>query len=140
MGTLRTNLTIHEGGFRSFEWFWDDDDSMPGLDAYELLTLRDQNDFLACLEHWGNISPGLKPLLSRVNEEHKNPLIVAIKVGQNRFTAFREESGPTWIVFMHYVKKSQRRDKAGDRAIVRTLNARRRYFKRVDGGTYYERG
>lgn len=45
MGTLRTNLTIHEGGFRSFEWFWDDDDSMPGLDAYELLTLRDQNDF-----------------------------------------------------------------------------------------------
>lgn len=142
MGARRTkeDLTIYEGRFRSFEWFWDDDDSMPGLDAFEALSEHDQNDFLASIEHWGNIAPGLRPLSSRVNDEHKAPLIVAVKVGKHRFTAFREESGPTWIIFVRYLKRTQERDKAGDRAVTRTLGVRLHYFERVNNGTYYQRG
>ena len=70
----------------------------------------------------------------------KDPLIVAIKAGKHRFTTFREESGPTWIVFGHYTKESAKRDKVGDRVIMRTVDARKRYFERVEKGTYYERG
>jgi hypothetical protein len=141
MGRRRgeNELTIHHGHYRSFEWFWDADDSMPGLDAYESLPPRDQNDFLACAQHWGDIPPGVKPLRSRINEEHKKPLIVALKAGKHRFTAFRDERGSTWIVCVHYVKRLQQRDKAGDRAVFRTVHAREDYFERVNDGTYYER-
>ena len=82
---------------------------------------------------------GLRPPTSRVNIENTNPVIVAIKAGKHRFTAFREESGPTWIVFGHYAKEGEKRDKTGDRVIETTKRARDRYFERVEDGTYYER-
>lgn len=134
------DLTIHVGEHRSFEWFWAQDDTMPGLDVYENLRARDRDDFLASVIHWGSLAPGVRLLESRVNVEHHNPLIVAIKAGKHRFTAFREESGPAWIVTGHYLKKGQKRDKAGDRVVERTLGVRAEYFTRVKGGTYYERG
>lgn len=133
------DLSIHEGRYRSFEWFWELDGSMPGLDAYENLRARDQDDFLASVEHWGDVVPGARPAQSRVNGEHKDSLIVAVKAGKHRFTAFREQSGPTWIVYAHYLKEGQKRDKTGDRAVEATLRAQKRYFEQVTEGTYYER-
>ncbi len=112
---------------------------MPALDVFERLPSRDQDDFIASLENWGNTPPGLRPAISRVNSENTNPVIVAIKAGKQRFTAFREESGPTWIVYAHYAKEGQKRDKTGDRAVDATKKARDRYFERVKDGTYYER-
>ena len=142
MAKARTavDLTIHDGAYRSFEWFWENDGSMPALDVYESLPMRDQDDFLASAEHWGGVAPGKRPAQSRINTENKDPLIVAIKAGKQRFTAFREESGPTWIVYAHYLKEGEKRDKTGDRAVAATVKARERYFEQVDEGTYYERG
>ena len=134
------DLTIHDGPYRGFEWFWAEDRSMPALDVYELLPIRDSDDFLASLENWGNTPAGLRPPKSRVNSENTNPVIVAIKAGKHRFTAFREKSGPTWIVYAHYTKKGQKRDKIGDRAVENTKKARDQYVERVKDGTYYERG
>ena len=141
MAMTRTadDLTIHNGIHRSFEWFWEDDDSMPALDFFESLPAIQQDDFLASVKHWGNVPKGESPLSSRVNSEHNNPLIMAIKAGNHRFTAFREESGPTWIVYATYLKQSQRRDKQGDRAIKRTIDARTWYFSKVKAAQYYER-
>ena len=76
-----TDLSIHEGEHRSFEWFWAENGSMPGLDAYESLSKNSQDDFLASIQHWGNIEPGKRAAKSRVNQEHEDPLIVAIKSG-----------------------------------------------------------
>jgi len=70
------NLTIHVGEYRSFEWYWAANATMPGLDAYEALSVRDQDDFLASVIHWGAIPPGGRPLQTRINEEHDDPLIV----------------------------------------------------------------
>ncbi|TAM74278.1 hypothetical protein EPN44_11605 [bacterium] len=133
------DLTIHVGERRSFEWYWAANGTMPGLDAYEALSERDQDDFLASVIHWGRIPVGSRPLQTRINEEHDNPPVVAIKAGKHRFSAFREESGSTWIVFGHYVKEGQKRDKAGDRVVRRTISARAEYFERVSKGKYYER-
>ena len=142
MATVRTagDLTIHDGPFRSFEWFWEDDRSMPGLDAFEGLAARDQDDFVTSIAHWGNTPVGITPTTSRINIESTKPAIVAIKAGKQRFTAFREAAGPRWIVHAHYVKEGERRDKTGDRAIESTKGARQRYLQRVKDGTYYERG
>ena len=142
MGKPRSGreLTIHAGIYRSFEWYWDDNDAMPGLDRYESLPQRAQDDFQASVIHWGDIPPGQRPIRSRVNDERRDPLVVAIKAGKHRFTSFREESGPTWIVFGYYAKEAEQRDKTGDRVVSRTVDARKSYFKRVKDGTYYERG
>jgi len=112
---------------------------MPGLDAYDSLPASSQDDFLASVRHWGNVEPGSRPAQSRVNQEHADPLVVAIKAGKHRFTAFREESGPTWIVCKHYLKESQQRDKAGDRVVKQTIKSREFYLSTVKDGTYYER-
>jgi hypothetical protein len=142
MATVRTagDLSIHDGPFRSFEWFWGDDESMPGLDAFERLTSRDQDDFVTSVVHWGNTPVGITPTRSRINIESTNPAIVVIKAGKQRFTAFREDAGPRWIVHAHYVKEGERRDKTGNRAIESTKRARQRYLQRMKDGTYYERG
>lgn len=68
---------------------------------------------------------------------HINISVTTVFYG--RFTAFREESGPTWIVYAHYVKEGQKRDKTGGRAVEMTKKARERYFIRVKDGSYYER-
>jgi hypothetical protein len=78
---------------------------MLGLDVYEQMSMREQEDFMASIEHWGSVPEGGRAAQSRVNQEHEDPLIVAIKAGKQRFTAFREESGPTWIVCDHYLKE-----------------------------------
>jgi hypothetical protein len=134
------DLSIHDGAHRSFEWFWADDGTMPGLDAYEALSKTDQDDFLASIRHWGNIEPGKRAAQSRVNQEHDDPLIVAVKAGKHRFTAFREEAGPAWIICLHYVKRSERRDKPGDRTVRQTIKSHEQYARLVKNGTYYERG
>ena len=109
MGKVRTGdeLTIHDGPYRSFEWFWSHDNTMPALDTYESLAPREQNDFLASIIHWGNTPPGQRALRSRINEESANPLIVAIKAGKHRFTAFREERGSAWIVSVIISRKAR---------------------------------
>ncbi|MHB1550262.1 MAG: hypothetical protein ACYCX6_03555 [Vulcanimicrobiaceae bacterium] len=133
------DLTIHVGKHRDFEWYWASSAAMPGLDAYESLAVRDQDDFLASVVHWGDVPPGAKALQTRINTEHESPLIVAIKAGKQRFTAFREEHGSTWIVSRRYVKEGERRDKTGDRTIRRAIADRTDYLERVREGTYYER-
>jgi hypothetical protein len=132
-------LTIHDGEYRSFEWYWDDDDAMPALDYYESLSRAERRDVLASIIYWGSVPPGETPLRSRINTEHGDPLIVAIKGAKQRFTAFRERRGSTWIVFGWYLKEGQKRDKTGDRVVLRTLKARKHYFERVEDGTYYDR-
>jgi hypothetical protein len=141
MAKVRTeaDLSIHDGLHRSFEWFWAADNTMPALDAYEALSRISQDDFLSSIRHWGNVEPGKRAAQSRVNQENADPLIVAVKAGKHRFTAFREHSGPTWIVCHHYLKEGERRDKSGDRAVKQTMKTRHEYMKRVNAGTYYER-
>ena len=31
---------------------------MPGLDAYEQMSMREQDDFMASIKHWGNVPEG----------------------------------------------------------------------------------
>jgi hypothetical protein len=94
---------------------------------------------LASVQHWGEVETGKRAAQSRINQENDDPLIVAIKAGKHRFTAFREESGSSWIVYAHYVKEGEKRDKTGDRAIKRTIKIRTIYFEHVKSGKYYER-
>jgi hypothetical protein len=47
--------------------------------AYEDLSVRDQDDFQASVMHWGELAPGHRALQTRMNDEHDDPLIVAIK-------------------------------------------------------------
>ena len=112
---------------------------MPGLDAYEVLPTLSRDDFLASIRHWGDVERGKRPAQSRVNQENEDPLIVAVKAGKHRFTAFREDSGPTWIICRHYLKQSGQRDKPGDRAVKQTIKNRVVYIKLVKDGIYYER-
>ncbi len=139
-GRGSNDLSIHDALYRSFEWYWSPDGTMAGLDAYEQMSVREQDDFIASIEHWGNVPEGGRAARSRVNQEHEDPLIVAIKAGKQRFTAFREESGPTWIVCDNYLKEGRKRDKTGDRAVARTIEKRTSYFDAVKKGKYYERG
>lgn len=77
------DLGILEGPHRSFEWYWGPSGIMPGLNAFENLTARDQDDFLASVTHWAGIAVGAKALQTRVNSKHDNPIILAIKAGQD---------------------------------------------------------
>jgi hypothetical protein len=134
------DIDIHRGVHRAFEWYWAENGIMPGLDAFEKLSLSEQEDFIASLTHWGMIAPGNRPLQTRVNDENDAPKIVGVKARKHRFTAFREDSGTTWIAAFHYLKEGKKRDKTGDRAVAAAVKARRDYIDRVREGTYYERG
>ena len=74
-----------------------------------------------------------------MNQEHEDPLIVAIKAGKHRFTAFREVSGSTWVLDKYYLKEGEQRDKTGDRAVKQTIKSREIYICMVEEGRYYER-
>jgi hypothetical protein len=141
MKKIRTeaDLSIHDGLYRSFEWYWSIDRTMPALDAYEALPQATQDDFISSIRHWGNVEPGKRAAQSRINQENESPLIVAVKAAHHRFAAFREPHGPTWIVCQHYVKRGERRDTSGDRAVKRSIDSRADYCKRVKEGTYYDR-
>jgi hypothetical protein len=132
------DLDFHAGPYRSFEWYWDAGDEMPGLDAYEQLTADEQERVVAAFRHWGSVAPGDHPLKSRVNVENERPTIVAVKAGQHRFLAFRSKSAD-WIVAGYYRKKSEKREKTGDREVDRVKRALNSYEARVEEGVYYER-
>ena len=55
------DLDLYEGAYKAFEWYWDAHDSMPGLDAYELLDPVARAGVLATFEHWGCLVPGERP-------------------------------------------------------------------------------
>lgn len=75
---------------------------MPGRDEYDRLTDDEASDFLAAIAHWLERKPGDRPLRSVVNEENKNPLILAVKAGKRRFPAFEGIPGSSWIVLESY--------------------------------------
>lgn len=140
MGRKRAaaDLDIHVGAHKSFEWYWNGADEMPGLDVYEGLDAAERAGVLAAFEHWGNVAPGSHPLESRVNEENERPPILAAKAGSHRFPAFHA-GNDVWIVTGYYKKEGRRLDKSGKREIQRALRALRDYEKRVSEGVYYER-
>jgi hypothetical protein len=82
------DLGTHLGQYRSFGWYSDCNDEMPGLDAYAQLTKDKRSQVLASFIHWGDVAEGDRPLRSRVNVENGRPLILAVKAGQHRFLAF----------------------------------------------------
>jgi hypothetical protein len=132
------DLSIYEGEYKDFEWYWNETDEMPGLDAYEKLDAIEQAAFLAALEHWGSCAPGERPLESRVAKEHDDPLILAVKTPSHRFPAFHA-GNDRWIIAMAYKKKGQKLGKSGSRAIKRALRAVGDYEQRIKASTYYER-
>lgn len=132
------DLDLYEGAYKAFEWYWDAHDSMPGLDAYELLDPVARAGVLATFEHWGCLVPGERPLESRVNKEHADPLILAAKAGDHRFPAFHA-GRDVWIVTGYYRKGGRKLDKVGKREIRRAIAARADYELKVEQGIYYER-
>jgi hypothetical protein len=133
------DLVIARGAWIRVEWYWKPDETMPGMDEYDALTADQSRSFMAAVSHWLDRKPGERPLRSVINEEKKNPLILAIKVGKLRFPVFGGIPGSSWIVLESYLKEGQRRDKVGDRAIARAVNAKKDYERRVAAGTYYVR-
>jgi hypothetical protein len=134
----RADLEVYIGEHRSFEWYWDASDEMPGLDVYEKLDDESKAALLAALRHWGELSPGERPLKSRVEEEHADPLILAAKAGPHRFPAFHA-ANEVWIIAGYYKKKGQKLGKRGKGPINRAIRARTDSLNRIDEGTYYER-
>jgi hypothetical protein len=132
------DLVIDRGVLLRLEWYWKADGSMPGRDEYDDLTEDEVSEFLASVAHWLERKPGERPLKSVVNEENKNPLILAVKVGKRRFPAFEGIPGSSWVLLESYPKEGQKRDKVGDRAIERAVKAKQDYYRRVKAGSYYQ--
>jgi hypothetical protein len=91
----------------------------------------------SAFRHWGSVAPGDRPLESRVNVENERPT-VAVNSGQHRFLAFRSKSAD-WIVAGYYRKKSEKREKSGDREVERAERALTSYEARVGERVYHER-
>lgn len=142
MGKVRTEeeLQIYEGAYRVFEWYWRADGLMPALDAFEGLSPEDRAGIMASFEHWGSLKPGEFPSPTRVNLEHDDPLVLAIKAKKHRFIGFHAEGTRYWVIAAYYVKQTEKLDKRGRAVIRRTLLAREDFNSRVKDGTYYERG
>ncbi len=134
------NLVIHEGIKRVFEWYWNDNGKMPGLDAFERMTAANQDEFLARLEAWGATRLGDRLPPSQLNVESEEPLILAIKVGKLRYPVFHASGSNAWIVCgPPYEKQGKKRDIRGDRAIERARRQRQDYHRAVKGLYYYDR-
>ena len=112
---------------------------MPGLDAFESLDPDTQAATVATLRHWADLPHGKRLSDARVNEEHDDPKIFALKAGKHRFTVFHA-GGDVWVVHRHYEKRKAKLDKAGKAVVKTTITAMRDFEKRVKGGIYYERG
>jgi hypothetical protein len=134
-----SELHVHDGEARNFEWYWGLDGQMRGLDAFETIATDDQDDFLSRLEMWGDLSPGSLPSKTQINVENSSPLILAIKAGKYRFPTFRADGTNTWIITEPYTKQSQKRDKRGDAATARTIKEREDYGQRTKEKRYYRR-
>lgn len=132
------DLDLYVGSHRSFEWYWDANGQMSGLDAYESLNPTARAGVLAAFEHWGTTPHGERPLQSRVNEEHAKPLILAAKAGDHRFLAFHA-GDDVWVVTGYYKKQGSKLDKIGKREVQRAIAALADYELRVMQGKYYER-
>jgi hypothetical protein len=132
-------LYVHDGEKRNFEWYWDPDNEMRGLDAFEKLSIHDQDDFASRLEMWGDLPHGVLPSKTQVNVENSSPLVLAIKTGKYRFPTFHADRTNTWIITGPYTKQSQKRDKRGDVAIARTIRERADYDQRTKEKRYYQR-
>ena len=129
----------YAGATRGFEWFWNRQDEMPGLDAYEALDADGKAAVIATLEHWGDLDVGKHVSTTRINEEHSNPKILALKAGKHRFAMFHAGQN-VWIACEYYKKQKTKLDKLGKAAIGRTIAAMKEYKERVAHGEYYERG
>ncbi|MGA8384487.1 MAG: hypothetical protein WB687_04270 [Candidatus Cybelea sp.] len=115
------DLDIYVGTTRSFEWYWNADDEMLGRDAFEELDEDDQDAILATVKYWGDLERGKHIAKSRVNEEHDDPKILAIKAGKHRFTVFHA-GADVWIVCDYYPK--QKTETGQDRKSVSSTNDR----------------
>ncbi|MHB8195856.1 MAG: hypothetical protein ACYDFS_05170 [Vulcanimicrobiaceae bacterium] len=123
---------------RSFEWLWDARGEMPALDAFEALDEDGKAAVIAVFEHWGELEIGKHASTTRINEEHADPKILALKAGKHRFAMFHAGEN-IWIVCHYYKKQKSKLDKLGKMAISRTIAAKRDYEERVGLGGYYER-
>lgn len=142
MPRAEDELPIHDDDDtgRSFEWYWDAADEMPGQDGYDALSDEDSEAFLSVVYGWGALKHGVKPARSQVNVESKDPLILAIKAGKMRFPVFQKEGEDTWVVCgPPYKKEGQKRDKTGDRCIARAIKQLKDFEERVSRGEYYDR-
>lgn len=132
------NLDVFVGTVRSFEWYWNGDGDMPGLDAFEDLDDDDRAAVIATLELWGDLPNGIRVSDTRINEENDDPKILAAKAGKHRFAMFHAGDN-VWVVCRYYVKQKTKLDKLGKAAIKRTVADKKDYEKRVAAGEYYER-
>jgi hypothetical protein len=132
------DLEIYTGLVRSFEWYWDENDEMPGLDAFNDLNDDDKAAVMASLEHWGDLELGKRVSETRINEECAEPKILAVKGGKHRFAMFHAGNN-VWIVCDYYRKQKEKLDKLGKAAIERTIVKKQIYERRVQAGGYYER-
>ena len=140
MGKIRTSddLELYAGATRTFEWFWNSQGEMPGLDAFELLDDDGKAGVIATLEHWGNLELGRHVSTSRVNEEHSNPKILALKAGVHRFAMFHAGQN-VWIICGYYKKRKAKLDNLGKTAVQKTIADKHEYEERVKRAAYYER-
>ena len=131
-------IDIVHGRVRSFEWFWGEDGSMPGLDEFEQLNTDAQAEIVGIFGHWADLPLGKRLSETRVNVEHDDPKVFVVKAGRNRFTVFHAGGG-LWIVHRRYEKRKSKLDRAGKVMVETTVRAMRDYARRVEDGTYYER-
>ena len=111
---------------------------MPGLDEFEALDDQEKAAVIATLRHWADLPHGKRASESRINEEHTDPKILAVKAGKHRFTMFHV-GGDIWVVHRHYLKGKRKLDNVGKAVIKTTVLAIADYEQRVKDGTYYER-
>ncbi|HTD36136.1 MAG TPA: hypothetical protein VK669_01385 [Candidatus Limnocylindrales bacterium] len=131
-------IDIVDGHVRSFEWFWAEDGSMPGLDDFERLDDDVRAELIEVFRHWADLPAGRHLSQTRVNLERDQPKVFAVKAGRHRFTVFHAGSG-VWVVHRRYAKRKKKLDRAGKRVIETTIRAMQDYARRVEDGTYYER-
>lgn len=140
MAPIRTShdIAVVDGGVRSLEWFWAEDGTMPGLDDFEALEAEDQAALTATFRHWADLQHGKRAAESRINEEHEDPKILAVKAGKHRFTMFHA-GNDVWIIHRYYPKGKKKLDKVGRAVIKTTVLAISDYEARTKNGKYYER-
>lgn len=135
---LADELLIHETDTIRFEWFWDENEKMPGLDEFELQGEQVQARFAAIAEYWGELPRGQHLPKTMLNLENTDPPIYAIKAGDSRFPCFFD--GQTVIVADHYKKQGEKLDKRGKESVKRAIAARHKYQRLKSDGSYAKRG
>jgi hypothetical protein len=131
-------IDIVDGQVRSFEWFWAEDGSMPGLDDFERLDADVRAQVIGIVRHWADLPPGRRLSETRVNVEHHDPKVFAVKAGRHRFTVVHAGRS-VWVVHRRYEKRKTKLDRTGKIVVGTTIKAMQDYARRVADGTYYER-